>query len=538
MKSGLTIQSLPWGNETLDLHVPAGGALGLVGKTGTGKSRIGRILAGIEDEPAAKLILHDRNLNSLKPAERCSTTGYIPTQPALLFSGLARTLREELSLSFSFQGLPPDTDKINRIVIDFEVSPLLDRDLFTLSGGEKIRAAMAVALVKTPDLLILDDIQRELEPLLASRLATVFKAYRKSEGLIIIELQSCAKCVFTEAEDSWAFLTDSGIVNGGMEACWEKRGTFGHYLFPYSYRIEEQLRSSMIFQPSPTLTAAITPEIKVRSTHETPDENIAVVTDMIYRYQGTDAFTLGPINLSIQKGKTIAILGPNGSGKTTLLKCLANLLPDRKGQIAWGGINLQSSDPIWAWAKHSLYCFQDPDDQLFMESITDELACTARHAAKRNPPDSVVKAMAASLGIEPYSDLSPFDAPIPVRRLALIGAALLANPKLLLLDEPTLSLDAKQVELLTSELKQYTDAGGTILTVSHDYDFVAEIADKVLLMKDGEIVNQVERDMAEFPCAETLQPSIIRRALRAGIHPPPWGLKELKGNLQARSMRH
>jgi energy-coupling factor transporter ATP-binding protein EcfA2 len=343
-------------------------------------------------------------------------------------------------------------------------------------------------------------------------------------------------------QDSWAFLTDSGIVSGGLEDCWKNRGASGHSLFPYSYRLEEQLRSVPNIRDSqkqPIIkTSGPAHPSPDKPTAPVPAENVAVATDMVYHYQGTGAFTLGPINFSIPKGKVTAILGPNGSGKTTLLKCLANLLPGREGQIAWAGLNLRPSDPIWAWTPHALYCFQDPDDQLFMETIEGELRCTARYAAKNELPDSSVEPMATSLGIKPYLILSPLDAPLSVRRLTLIGAALLATPKLLLLDEPTLSLDAEQVELLTSELKRYTDAGGTVVAISHDYDFVAEIADNVLLMKDGEIVNQVERNTAEFPCAETLQPSIIRRALRAGIHPPPWGLKELKKNLQALSVQH
>ncbi len=171
----------------------------------------------------------------------------------------------------------------------------------------------------------------------------------------------------------------------------------------------------------------------------------------------SSGFSLGPLDLSVDAGERVALVGPNGCGKSTLLKCLALLERPSFSRMEILGADGHAETPpperlAHLWARHALYCFQRPEDQLYLSTVRQELAESARRLGVSATFDAAL-AIAQEFGLEAHLDRSPYDLSRSLRRLIPLAAALAVSPPLLLLDEPTVGLDDAQVHEMAPALE-------------------------------------------------------------------------------------
>ncbi len=225
------------------------------------------------------------------------------------------------------------------------------------------------------------------------------------------------------------------------------------------------------------------------------------------RFAYGDLEALRGVSLAIRGGEAVALLGPNGAGKTTLTRLLVALSRPAAGRVTVGDWDVARRRPD-EMARRVGYVFQHADQQLFARSVRGDVAFGPRQLGRGA---GAVEPVLEELGLTPVSEVHPYDLPPPVRKLVALAGVLVMEPGVLVLDEPSAGLDARQRERVITALRHRAAAGVTVLVVSHDVGFVAELAERVVVMREGRIA-------ADRSARQLLYD---RKALRdLGLRPP------------------
>ena len=234
------------------------------------------------------------------------------------------------------------------------------------------------------------------------------------------------------------------------------------------------------------------------------------IEDLHFSYDN-EVEVLKGIDLEIERGEIVSIMGENGAGKTTLIKHLNGLLKPRKGRVEVLGMDTRTT-PVAKLARHVGIVFQNPDFQLFAETVEDELLLALKNFGF---PPNVAKRRAMwamkVFGLEKYKDRSPYTLSVGERKRLCIAAVLCYDPDIIVLDEPTSGQDFLQKEKIMEILYLLKQQNKTVVLVTHDVEFVVRRSDRVVVMRDGRI-------LADGPTREVLGNVEILKAAR--LKPP------------------
>jgi energy-coupling factor transport system ATP-binding protein len=234
------------------------------------------------------------------------------------------------------------------------------------------------------------------------------------------------------------------------------------------------------------------------------------VKDLYYTYP-TGLEALKGINLTVNDGEFLAVMGQNGAGKTTLVKHFNGLLKPTKGEVIVDGVNTRDTS-VAKLARNVGFVFQNPDHQLFSETVEDEIAFALKNFGYK--PDVIEKQVDWALNlldVVQYKKTSPFMLSGGERKRVALASILAWDPKGIVLDEPTIGQDHHQKEKLQQFILQLNAQKKTVVVVTHDVEFVAECNPRVILMRQGKI-------LAEGIAEEVLtQPKLVAEA---SIVPP------------------
>ncbi|MFB3889521.1 MAG: energy-coupling factor ABC transporter ATP-binding protein [Candidatus Bathyarchaeia archaeon] len=239
-----------------------------------------------------------------------------------------------------------------------------------------------------------------------------------------------------------------------------------------------------------------------------------VVEDVHFTYpSGVEA--LKGVSLTVKDGEFVAIMGQNGAGKTTLVKHFNGLLKPSAGSVRVDGVETAKSS-VAALARNVGFVFQNPDHQLFSESVEDEIAFALKNFGYEK--DVIEKRVAWAvnlLGLSQYRKTSPFMLSGGERKRVALASVLAWDPRILILDEPTIGQDHQQKENLRQFIMQMQTQGKTIVIVTHDVEFVAECNPRVVLMREGKIIadgqgNDILTDAALLEEASIVLPQIAQ----------------------------
>jgi len=211
------------------------------------------------------------------------------------------------------------------------------------------------------------------------------------------------------------------------------------------------------------------------------------VEDVYFSYaSGVEA--LKGVSLTVRDGEFVAIMGQNGAGKTTLIKQFNGLLKPTKGNVLVDGVETTKTS-VATLARKVGFVFQNPDHQLFSESVEEEISFALKNFGYNKDviEDRVVWAVNL-LGLTQYRKTSPFMLSGGERKRVALASVLAWDPQVLVLDEPTIGQDHQQKENLRQFILQMQTQGKTVIIVTHDVEFVAECNPRVVLMREGKIV--------------------------------------------------
>ena len=234
------------------------------------------------------------------------------------------------------------------------------------------------------------------------------------------------------------------------------------------------------------------------------------VKDIYFTYQ-TGVEALKGVSLQIRDGEFVAIMGQNGAGKTTLVKNFNGLLKPTKGEVLVDGVSTKDVS-VAKLARTVGFVFQNPDHQLFSETVEEEIAFALRNFGfEASAIEKRVTWAVNLLDLVEYRKTSPFMLSGGERKRVALASVLAWDPKVVILDEPTIGQDHRQKENLRQFIVQLNEQGKMVVVVTHDVEFVAECNPRVVLMKEGKI-------LADGNAKQILTNTSL--ALEASIVPP------------------
>lgn len=491
--------------EHISLAVEEGEFVLVVGESGAGKTTLLQVMNGLVPHFhggmfAGRVRVAGRDPVALGPQRMGDVVGIVFQDPEASF--VTDTVEDELAFSMENWAIPPRLmrKRIEEVLDLLDIAPLRARPVHTLSGGEKQRVAIAAAMTLQPDILVLDEPTSQLDPQAAEEVLIALRHLNEDLGITVLLAEHRLERVAQYA-DRVLYMAPAGTIQAGPP-----RQVFEHIpLVPPLIELARALH----WHPLPLTIKegrhhARKMTIPTWEPRQPPTAGDVVlgVENLWYDYEGIEA--LRGVTFTAREGEFIAIMGRNGSGKSTLLKCIAGLLKPSRGRVWIRPDSRTPPIPITSLddaLPHVGLVIQNPGRMLFQESVRDELRFTRRnHGLPQD--DAADMALLNWLGIAHLADRDPRDLSGGERQRVAIAAILVVNPRVVLLDEPTRGLDYSQKRALIRLLHDMTAAGHTVIMATHDVELVAQAADRVVLMAEGDIV-------VDGPTREVMTESLI-----------------------------
>ena len=210
------------------------------------------------------------------------------------------------------------------------------------------------------------------------------------------------------------------------------------------------------------------------------------INDVSYKYKNGNE-VLKNINLKINDGEFVAIIGKNGSGKSTLTKIISGLEKPTKGEVIVNGINTKNKKETINLRKNVGIVFQNPENQIIFNRVYDDIEFGMKNlcANIENTEDAIHDAL-KKVGMEEYMKKDPFELSLGQKQRIAIAGVLALNTKIIVLDEPTTMLDPEGKKAIYEIVKKLKEQGYTIIYITNAIDEIL-LADRVIAIKNGQI---------------------------------------------------
>jgi energy-coupling factor transport system ATP-binding protein len=443
--------------------VEPGEVILLRGASGSGKSTLLRCFNGLVPHSTGghfrgRVVVCGCDTREHPPRELATHVGFVFQHPDAQF--VLEDVEAELAFGLENMGLERHLmrKRVEEVIDQVGINPLRRRRIDTLSGGERQRVAIAAALAMHPDALVLDEPTSQLDPQAAEDVLQVVLRLVAELGMTTVIAEHRVERIAPLVDRIWTL--DAGVLRDQPPRTALAEGGARPPVVDLALRagwtpIPLGLRDARVHAqrlPKPTSPSPLAGGGRGGGSER---RIICRADGLTHHYDGVPA--LHGLSLTLHRGEIVALMGRNGSGKSTLLKVIAGLLPAQRGTV--------TRDVAAAFVP------QDADSLLFAPSVGEEL---------RGQTAEVVAPFAAWLHRYPR-DLSSGE------RQQLAIALTGARADLLLLDEPTRGLDPLVKRALNSYLRMRAGAGTSILIATHDVEWAARTADRVLLLADGEL---------------------------------------------------
>ncbi|MER6261064.1 ATP-binding cassette domain-containing protein [Streptomyces sp900105245] len=516
----------------VDFEVPEGELVLLVGPSGVGKSTVLGAVSGLVPHftggtLSGRVTVAGRDTRTHKPRELADVVGTVGQDPLAHF--VTDTVEDELAYGMESLGLAPAVmrRRVEETLDLLGLAGLRDRPIATLSGGQRQRVAIGSVLTPHPRVLVLDEPTSALDPAAAEEVLAVLqrlvhdlgttvlmaehrleRVVQYADRVVLLPAPGEAPVVGAPAEVMAASPVYPPVVALGRLADWTPLPLTVRDARRRAAPLRDRLAGAAAAAPRAHGPTAPLPAQLRRRVPEVPaaparrslfrrrpaapvpaTPHIAVLRDVTVRRNRTEA--LHRVDLTVSAGETVALMGRNGAGKSTLLNSLVGLVTPTAGTVDVGGAAPHRTPPRELVRRVGLVP-QEPRDLLYADTVAAECAAADRDAgAEPGTCRALVSGLLPGItdGTHPR-DLSEGQC------LALaLAVVLTARPPLLLLDEPTRGLDYAAKARLAVVLRDLAAEGHAIVLATHDVELAAEIAHRVVLLAEGEVI-------ADGPTAE------------------------------------
>jgi energy-coupling factor transport system ATP-binding protein len=477
----------------VNLRIDEGELALVVGRTGSGKSTLLGAINGLVPHftggtLSGVVTVDGRTTATHPPRELADVVGVVGQDPLSGF--VTDTVEEELAYGMEQLAVPADVmrKRVEETLDLLGIADLRDRPLAKLSGGQQQRVAIGSVLTAHPRVLVLDEPTSALDPNAAEEVLAAITRLVHDLGVTVVLAEHRLERVVQYADRVIEVRGDRTVREGlpvevlattepappvvelGRLAQWDP--------LPLSVRdarrVAGPLRSSLESRPVPPL----------RSTESrTPGPVALTARRLVVRYGPVVA--VREVDVDLVAGEVTALMGRNGSGKSSLLWALQGSGPRQAGTVTVAGVDPASLTPAQARKLVGLVP-QSPADLLYLESVEQECEQADRESGNEVPGATRELLDRLAPGIPP--DMHPRDLSEGQRLSLVLALQLAAAPDIVLLDEPTRGLDYPAKRSLAAVLDHLAAAGRSLVVSTHDVEFAAIAADRVVVMAEGDIV--------------------------------------------------
>jgi energy-coupling factor transport system ATP-binding protein len=469
----------------VSLDIEPGSFTVVAGESGCGKSTLLRAACGLVPhfhggEAEGELVVGGLSVREHGPSDLAAVCGTVLQEPEtqVVMGGVRAEIA--LPLEHRGEGATAVARAVEETALTLGIAQLLDRRVETLSGGELQRVALAAALAGRPALLVLDEPTSQLDPVAGDELVWLLRRLNEEWGIaVLLAEHRLERCL--PAADRVLALEDGAVICDAAPpdfldwAAAERPAlaTPAARLFararlkplPVSVRdARDRLRGAGLL-PAPGSPDDLPAPRRVRRRRRPPAA--LELRGLWYEIPDGPAILRG-IDLRVEPGERVALMGRNGAGKSTLLRHARGLLQPTRGKVERAG--------------EVALLLQTPGDYLVHEHIDQEVGATELAAAGL-----------AGRGRANPRDLSGGER----QRLALEIVLGGGRPAVVCLDEPTRGMDRGRKDELAERLAALAAAGSAVIVATHDTELAAQVADRVVLLGQGEVI-------ADGPVAEVL----------------------------------
>ena len=528
----------PGGKEEIlkgaSLSIQRGEFLAIIGGNGSGKTTLCKTFNGLIPNYytgpfSGGISVNGKDVSQSTVSEMSHEVGYVYQD---FENQLMRpTVIDDVAFAPLNYGLPDFLSRAERALNILGLTHIKDQSIWQLSGGQKHLTAMAGVLALDPDILIIDEPVAQLDPHHAKEIYEKLKDLQENHGKTIIVIEHHTEFIAD-------YCTDVLLVDDGRVA-WKHPVEVG-------LNLVDDLISRDIFPPQVT-QAAIKGTESVTShfpltieegarffKHHTFDhapnhssdsvgEALVTIDDLTFTGKtiaGGTKTILDQVTTTFYKNERIALVGTNGAGKTSLMKCLTGMVKPTNGEITIDGVSTKHLS-FEETAELVSYVYQNPEEMFIQDSIQNDLEFyyKTRQMERRAFLDQLIESFRLKEVLEKDGRLLSGGQ----QRRASMAIGLATDPRLVLLDEPTASLDVQSRKELTTILKEM-DTVATVLIATHDMQLVAEWATRVIVMDQGSILydgspQRMFSHETVWKRANLIPPQIIQLSIKLGMNP-------------------
>lgn len=446
----------------VSFHIASGEVVLLCGRSGCGKTTITRLINGLiphfyEGNVMGGVTVAGQDVLAQPITKTAQSVGSVFQNPRSQFFNVDSTSEIVFgceNMGWSFEMIDA---RLQEVVGVFALTPLLDRNLFHLSGGEKQKIACASVSMADPPVMVLDEPASNLDPGAIRLLAMVIAEWKRQGKTIVI------------AEHRLTYL----------------RKVADRVIYMEEGRIVQDLPAEQFWQiPDVDICARGLRTTKMIEFHEgraacIDERERFHIQDL--RFSRKEGMTLQIPELSLPCGAIIGILGENGSGKTTLARCLCGLEKSCKGKFVLAGKSLSRRERL----RRSFLVMQDVNHQLFTESVEEEVLISM--SGCEDEKVAAAEWILASMDLLPFRELHPLALSGGQKQRVAVASALASQKDLLIFDEPTSGLDRQHMLEVAENLRRLSALGKTIFLITHDPELVQECCEYFVFLSRGEV---------------------------------------------------